>query len=89
MCIDPVMISGFSVLIRHGEEGYKTQVKQIRVVGITTDQRGEMVSLRQICKLVIPLLSKPSAELVYDFSSPTVAVSIFISLSHTSEHCHV
>ena len=57
---------------RHGEEGCSTQVKQIRVVGIITDPKGEMVSLRQICKTLIPMV-KASTELFFQFPSPTTS----------------
>jgi hypothetical protein len=72
MCIEPMTVAGFSVLIRHGEEGPSTQVKSIRVVGIVTDGKGEMVAMRQICRVIIPK-SKANAELYFDFATPTQA----------------
>jgi len=72
MCIEPVLISGFSLLIRHGDEGAAAQVKLIRVIGITTDQKGEMVSLRQICRTVIPKV-RANTELYVDFNTATQA----------------
>ena len=72
MCIEPMIIGGFSVLIRHGDEGPSTQIKLIRVVGITTDAKGEMTALRQICRVVVPK-SKPNVELYFDLAVPTQA----------------
>lgn len=72
MCIEPVLLSGFSILVRHGDEGVASQVKLIRVVGITTDVKGEMVSLRQLFKVIVPKV-RPNSELHYDFNSPILA----------------
>ncbi len=47
-------------------------MKLIRVVGITTDAKGEMASLRQICRMVIPK-TKTNTELYFDFGTPTQA----------------
>jgi hypothetical protein len=44
----------------------------IRVVGITTDAKGEMTALRQICKIVVPKV-KANTELFFDFAQPTIA----------------
>lgn len=71
MCIESVSISGFSVLVRHGEEGTNTQVKAIRVFGITTDAKGEMVGFNQIARVIVPKC-KANTELYYDFNEPTL-----------------
>lgn len=104
MCIDPVQICGFSVVVRHGEEGISTQVmstifffllsfktlilkvKVIRVIGITTDAGGEMSSVKQLSKIIIPKC-KPNTELHYYFPTPTTANIVtfeFVSSYHDS-----
>jgi hypothetical protein len=71
MCIEPVSICGFSVLVRHGEEGTSTQVRAVRVYGITTDAKGDMVAFNQISRVIVPKC-KSNTELYYDFSAPTL-----------------
>jgi len=74
ICINPVPIAGFSVLIRHSEKGSSSQTKLMRVVGVINDSKGEMQSLRQIVRVILPRV-RSGAELFYDLTE-TITVNI-------------
>jgi hypothetical protein len=56
--------SGFSLVIHHGEEGHCSQIKAIRVIGITTNNQGQVSSMKQILQVLVPL-SKAGTALFY------------------------
>ena len=70
--IEPSLVCGFYLIIKHGDEGLSTQIKALRVLAIMTDFRGDASSMRQILSLVIPKC-KPGTELYYEFLQPTYA----------------
>jgi len=72
ICIEPTVVIGFYVMIRHGEEGLSTQVKLMRIVGITTDSHGDLSTMRQISNIILPKC-KAGTELFYEFPTPETA----------------
>jgi hypothetical protein len=83
MAIEPSLVCGFYVLVRHGDEGPSTQIKLLRVWGITTDTRGDPSSMKQISNVVIPKC-KHGSELFYEF--PTATFANIISFEFVSNY---
>ncbi|PRP77728.1 SAC9 protein-like protein [Planoprotostelium fungivorum] len=71
--VDPSpSVVGLSVQVKHGEDGVDTQVKTIRVIGTTTNARGDLLELTQLGRFVIPK-TKHNTELHFAFERPTSA----------------
>jgi hypothetical protein len=69
ICIEPSTVTGFVALVRHGDEGYLSQVKLIRVLAIVTGEaKGEIVSFRPVGRFVLPK-ARPRTYLCFEFSS--------------------
>lgn len=83
ICIEPSTVTGFVALVRHGDEGYLSQVKLIRVLAIVTGEaKGEIVSFRPVGRFVLPK-ARPRTYLCFEFSSSPSSSSSSSSSSST------
>ncbi len=70
IAVELCTITGFVVLVRHGEEGVSSQVKLIRVLGIVTgDSKGAIVSFSAVGRFVVPK-AKAKTYLCFEFPVP-------------------
>ena len=84
ICIEPSTVTGFVALVRHGDEGYLSQVKLIRVLAIVTGEaKGEIVSFRPVGRFVLPK-ARPRTYLCFEFSSSPSSSSSSSSSSPSS-----
>lgn len=84
ICIEPSTVTGFVALVRHGDEGYLSQVKLIRVLAIVTGEaKGEIVSFRPVGRFVLPK-ARPRTYLCFEFSSSPSSSSSSSSSSSPS-----
>lgn len=81
--MSPQEIVGFTLQIRHSELGIQSQVREVRVVGVTTDSKGSMMSSRQLMRFIVPK-TKNGAELSYDF--PSVSSSNLFTFEFLSNY---
>lgn len=66
-----IPIRGFTIFIKHGEEGFPSQIRLIRI-SINTNPEGEKIQFQQISKVIIPLV-KSNSYLHFDF--PSIKIS--------------
>jgi len=67
--LDLTLITGFCVTIKHGDDGYLSQVKMIRVQILYTDPKGAVLHQYSVGKFVIPK-AQPATQMYFEFKKP-------------------
>jgi len=67
--LDLTLISGFCVTVKHGDDGYLSQVKMIRVQILYTDPKGAVLHQYSVGKFVIPK-AQPATQMYFEFKKP-------------------